>query len=128
MTISKDTPLANVNRLEAAVADIPNDLTTARQQLDTILQQLENARKEVQKPFPQEQELSEKLARLSELNRALDNGAEKSSRRTSDIMADVDSDRPRKPSIRNRLRAAQVRSAQQKVPERTQHRHHDQSL
>lgn len=128
VNVSKDSPTANINRLENAVAGIADDLAKARQQLGTVEQQLHNAMIEVKKPWPQEQELSEKLARLSELNRALDNGAEKEGRKTSDIVANADTDRPRKPSIRDRLRAAQARSAQRTAPDRTQHRKHDQSL
>ena len=128
VNVSKDSPTANINLLENAVAGIADDLAKARQQLETVEQQLQNAMIEVQKPFPQEQELADKLARLSELNRALDNDAEREGRRTSDIVADMDTDHPCKPSIRDRLRAAQTRNAQRSTPERTQHRNHDLSL
>lgn len=39
--------------------------------LETLEDQLENAREEVKRPFPQEKELAEKSARLSELNTLL---------------------------------------------------------
>ena len=41
------------------------------EQLENTRVQLENAKAEVQKPFPQEEELKTKLARLNELNALL---------------------------------------------------------
>ena len=41
------------------------------EQLENTRVQLENAKAEVQKPFPQEEELSTKTARLNELNALL---------------------------------------------------------
>ena len=40
--------------------------------LETLQQQLAEAKEEVQRPFPQEAELNEKSARLAELNALLD--------------------------------------------------------
>ena len=40
--------------------------------LVNVEQQLETAKIEVEKPFPQEQELNDKLTRLAELNSLLD--------------------------------------------------------
>ena len=76
------------------------------------------------KPFPKEQELAEKLERLSELNRALDNGQSQTSRETSDIVAD----QPRKPSIRDRLQNAQRESQRQQTTDRVKHRNNTLSL
>ena len=41
------------------------------QNLETVQQQLKTAQEEVQKPFPKEAELSEKMERLAELNAML---------------------------------------------------------
>ena len=40
--------------------------------METLQQQLAEAKEEVQRPFPQEAELNEKSARLAELNALLD--------------------------------------------------------
>ena len=46
-------------------------LTACEAQLENTKVQLENAKLEVQKPFPQEEELKTKTARLNELNAML---------------------------------------------------------
>lgn len=55
------------NALEA----IPQKLAEAEQKLETVQGQLKNAMVEVKKPFPKEEELNQKLERLSELNALL---------------------------------------------------------
>ncbi len=71
----------NMTRLDNALASIPQRLEKAEQKLDGLYQQQETAKAEVGKPFPQEAELAEKSARLSELDALLnmderDNGPE----------------------------------------------------
>ncbi len=46
-------------------------MESAKNQLETVNEQLEVAKAEVMKPFPQEAELAEKTARLNELNTLL---------------------------------------------------------
>ena len=46
-------------------------MAACAEQLENTRIQLENAKAEVQKPFPQEEELSMKTARLNELNALL---------------------------------------------------------
>ena len=46
-------------------------MTACANQLENTRVQLENAKAEVQKPFPQEEELAAKTARLNELNALL---------------------------------------------------------
>lgn len=101
--IGKDG-VTNVRHLHDAVRGIPERLEKQRQTLETTKRQLENSIAEVDKPFPQEAELQEKLARLSVLNHKLDIDRT-NKRETNDVMADED--RPFKPSIRSRLRNAQ---------------------
>ena len=115
--VGKD-PYANVRRILTAISNIPYALETAQRQLDTLQQQLENTKAEVDKPFPKERELTEKLERLSELNRALDNGQSQTERQTSDVVAD----QPRKPSIRERLRNAQQESQRPTGVDRSRHK------
>ncbi|MDO4647900.1 MAG: SNF2-related protein [Eubacteriales bacterium] len=61
----------NLTRLDNALAGIPQRLEKAEQRLDNLYQQQEAAKVEVGKPFPQEAELAEKAARLSELDALL---------------------------------------------------------
>lgn len=50
---------------------IPKRIQAAQEQLENIHQQMEAAKEEVAKPFPQEEELKTKSARLAELDAAL---------------------------------------------------------
>lgn len=64
-------PLGNISRINHALESMTKGLAEAKTKLDTVEHQLETAKVEVQKPFAQEQELSEKLDRLSALNALL---------------------------------------------------------
>lgn len=61
----------NIIRMDNALAGISNRLEKAKTQLDNLYHQEEAAKLEVGKPFPQETELSQKSARLAELDAAL---------------------------------------------------------
>ena len=61
----------NITRLDNAIAQIPKRLAATTEHLTTIRQQIEAARTEAGKPFPQEAELKTKSARLAELDAAL---------------------------------------------------------
>ena len=62
----------NILRVENALASLDKKLDTNRVRLVDLERQTENARTELEKPFPQEAELAEKSARLIELNAELD--------------------------------------------------------
>lgn len=64
--------LGNIQRLDNALAKMPGYLENAEHRLESYRQQLETAKAEVQKPFPQEEELAQKEARLAQLNIELD--------------------------------------------------------
>lgn len=64
--------LGNIMRVENALASLDKKLDTNRVRLVDLERQVENAREELEKPFPQEAELAEKSARLIELNAELD--------------------------------------------------------
>ena len=64
--------LGNIMRVENAIAGMDKQLEKSRGRLTDLEQQAENARAELDKPFPQEAELAEKSARLIELNAELD--------------------------------------------------------
>ena len=65
-------PLGNITRLDNALNSFPERITAAENELTTLHQQQAAAQIEVEKPFPQEEELAEKSARLAELNAQLD--------------------------------------------------------
>ena len=64
-------PLGNLQRLTNALEAMPGKVADVEQKLNNVEHQLETAKVEVTKPFPQEAELSEKLERLAELNALL---------------------------------------------------------
>ena len=65
-------PLGNIIRLDNLLNNFPERITAAENELATLHQQQAAAQIEVKKPFPQEEELAEKSARLAELNAQLD--------------------------------------------------------
>ena len=66
-----DSGMGNVIKIENALTRLPTDLEKAGMDLENIKQQIVNAKAEIGKPFPQEQELKDKLARMAELDRVL---------------------------------------------------------
>ena len=67
--ISLGTDLfGNIQRIDNMLAGLESDLRQCEAQLDNARVQLSNAKAAVNKPFPQEDELKTKLARLDELN------------------------------------------------------------
>ena len=64
-------PRGNLIRIDNALAQMPGRMASVQAQLDNLYQQQEAARAEVGKPFPHEQELREKSARLAALDMAL---------------------------------------------------------
>ena len=64
-------PLGNITRINNALEAMPTQLEEAQTKLSNVEHQLETAKAEVNKPFAQEAELSEKLERLAELNALL---------------------------------------------------------
>ena len=61
----------NIQRLDNTFSSFEERMTACANQLENTRVQLENAKAEVQKPFPQEEELAAKTARLNELNALL---------------------------------------------------------
>ena len=70
MEVGSD-PLGNITRINNVLEAMPIQLEEAQTKLSNVEHQLETAKAEVDKPFPQEAELSEKLERLAELNSLL---------------------------------------------------------
>jgi len=89
-------PLGNIIRLDNSLNNFPERITSAENELDTLHQQQAAAQIEVEKPFPQEEELAEKSARLAELNAQLDVD-EKSHEPEQEEQPNEDA--PRRPSV-----------------------------
>ena len=89
-------PLGNIIRLDNSLNSFPERITAAENELTTLHQQQAAAQIEVEKPFPQEEELAEKSARLAELNAQLDVD-EKSHEPEQD--EEEQEDAPRRPSV-----------------------------
>lgn len=67
-----DSPSGNLIRINNALDNIAADLAKAERELANIEKQLADAKIEVKKPFPRDQELKDKMIRLAELNSLLD--------------------------------------------------------
>ena len=70
VTLGKD-PRGNLTRIDNTLNGMAERLTTVQGKLDSLYAQMETAKQELGKPFPQETELKAKSARLAELNIAL---------------------------------------------------------
>lgn len=62
----------NITRLDNKIEQFEDNLFTCMEKLEIVKMQLETAKEEVVKAFPQEKELAEKLVRLERLNALLD--------------------------------------------------------
>ena len=67
VTLGKDAR-GNLTRIDNALNAMPDRLQNVRNTLDALTAQMETAKAELGKPFPQEDELRIKSARLAELN------------------------------------------------------------
>ena len=65
-------PHGSITRLDNALNAFADRIAHAENELDNLKAQQQAAQAEVEKPFPQEEELAEKSARLAELNAQLD--------------------------------------------------------
>ena len=63
-----DSAIGNIQRLDNALARIPDELAKARTALEDLRRQMENARDEAAKPFEHERELADKTMRLMALD------------------------------------------------------------
>ena len=88
-------PLGNIIRLDNSLNNFPERITSAENELATLKQQQAAAQIEVEKPFPQEEELAEKSARLAELNAQLDADEKHEPEQGEEEKADE----PRRPSV-----------------------------
>ena len=63
-----DSVTGNIQRIDNVLSDFANQRQRCEEQLENTHVQLETAKTEAAKPFPQEEELRSKSARLEELN------------------------------------------------------------
>ena len=70
VSLGKDAR-GNLTRIDNVLAAMPERLQSVRDKLDSLYVQVEQAKAELGKPFPQEEELRQKSARLAELNAEL---------------------------------------------------------
>lgn len=70
--LSGDSVVGNIARINNALEKIPESLQNHKNRLAILHKELESAKEEAARPFPQEDELTVKSARLNELNAALD--------------------------------------------------------
>jgi hypothetical protein len=83
--------LGAVVRIENAVEHIPKMLEKEKQQLDNYIRQLEEAKKEIGKPFEYEERLTDYVGRLSEINTKLEF---KELQNQEEVIIDEDGERP----------------------------------
>lgn len=65
-------PSGNITRINNALEKIPDSIKEQETRLSTLRTELENAKEEADRPFPKEEELKTKSARLAQLNIELD--------------------------------------------------------
>jgi len=87
----------NITRLNNALAEIPKKLEYCREQLKTLRQQMETAKKIIGISFEKKQELQSKSARLQELNILLN--MDKAENGSMDDQLDEDLDIPEKKAV-----------------------------
>ena len=104
----------NIIRINNALEAIPQKLAEAEQKLETVQGQLKNAMEEVKKPFPKEEELNQKLERLSELNVLL-NMDEKET--VMEGEEEKDEEKEEHQSLHDRITAIKQNSQKQDVKE-----------
>lgn len=102
----------NLIRMENALNAMPERLRGVQERLDNIYAQLEAAKAELGKPFPQEDELQRKAARLAELNAVLNIDDKRSPERLPESVPEAEIAKAPKPSVLQRLNA---------VPDQEQH-------
>ena len=99
--------VGNIARLDNALAAIAENLEQNKGKLENLTAQMEEAKLEVKRPFPQEQELVEKTSRLNVLRIALNMDGKSTGKRERD-KEELDGG---KPSIKGMLKRLGVESA-----------------
>lgn len=114
VTLGAD-PRGNLIRIDNALAQMPQRLEAVKNQLDNLYQQQAAAKAEVGNPFPHEQELRDKSARLTELDLLLNIDGRGRQTREAEMAKSV------RPSVLDRLRRRVPPRKPDKKP-----KHHEQ--
>ena len=79
-----DDPLGNVTRINNALEGMAEKIKGHENYLERLEKELANAKEESERPFPKEDELQQKSARLLQLNRELEKADHKSEEQSQD--------------------------------------------
>jgi len=110
----------NLTRIDNALAQMPQRLQSVQTRLDNLYNQAEAAKAELGKPFPQEAELQQKSARLSELDAQLNIS---DSREPEQATLEPDRCRTTRPSVLENLkRPLPPRTSEKKPKQREEAR------
>ena len=104
VTLGKDAR-GNLTRIDNALNAMPDRLQNARNTLDALTAQMETAKAELGKPFPQEDELRTKSARLAELNAELNIDDRTPMEQMAEDAPAVQSAKAERPSVLAKLKA-----------------------
>ena len=104
VTLGKDAR-GNLTRIDNALNAMPDRLQNVRNTLDALTAQMETAKAELGKPFPQEDELRIKSARLAELNAELNIDDRTPMEQMAEDAPAVQSAKAERPSVLAKLKA-----------------------
>ena len=104
VTLGKDAR-GNLTRIDNALNAMPDRLQNVRNTLDALTAQMETAKAELGKPFPQEDELRTKSARLAELNAELNIDDRTPMEQAAEDAPAVQSAKAERPSVLAKLKA-----------------------
>ena len=104
VTLGKDAR-GNLTRIDNALNAMPDRLQNVRNTLDALTAQMETAKAELGKPFPQEDELRTKSARLAELNAELNIDDRTPMEHMAEDAPAVQSAKAERPSVLAKLKA-----------------------
>ncbi len=112
-----DDAVGNVTRINNALESLTERLGAQKARLVTLENDLENAKEEADRPFPKEDELREKSARLNQLNRELSGPGKNGGAQEQDGEGNTD-----KPSIRQAIRnyepSVPMQSGMERIPQK----------
>jgi N12 class adenine-specific DNA methylase len=104
VTLGKDVR-GNLTRIDNVLSAMPDRLQNVRNTLDALTAQMETAKAELGKPFPQEDELRTKSARLAELNAELNIDERTPMEQMAEDAPAVQSAKAERPSVLAKLKA-----------------------
>ena len=104
VTLGKDAR-GNLTRIDNVLNAMPDRLQNVRNTLDALTAQMETAKAELGKPFPQEDELRTKSARLAELNAELNIDDRTPLEQAAEDAPAVQSAKAERPSVLAKLKA-----------------------